>query len=140
VALGCAALLGFTANQASHALSLGGSLGTVLKVAGIGAAVRTFGPEINKTINSVLAQRGLSFAGATKVVPTLSIGRGAYIGAAQVQGARSFVDDVRAVGQAETRVGDVDLQLLIPLNTSTPTKGYKKIEGVGVSSLIDFEI
>jgi hypothetical protein len=140
VALACAALIGFAADQARSSISLGGTLGKVLKVAGIATAVRMFGPEINKTINTLLAQRGLSYEGATKVVPSLSIGRGAYIGAAQVQGAKSFVDDVRAVGQAETRAGDIELQLLIPLNTSTPTKGYKKIEGVGVSSLIDFEI
>jgi hypothetical protein len=140
LALVCAALIGMTANQASHAIRLGGSLGSVLKAGGIVLAVRLFGSEMNKTINTLLAQRGLSYDGATKVVPIVSVGRGVNVGAAQVQGAKTFVDDVRAVGQAETRLGDLEGRLLFPLNTSTPTKGYKKIEGVGVSAIIDFRV
>jgi hypothetical protein len=133
-------MVGLAADRASSSISLGGSLGKVLKAGGIVVAVRVFGSQINKTINSLLAQRGLSYEGATKVVPIVSVGRGVNIGAAQVQGAKSFVDDVRAVGQVETRLGDLEGRLLVPLNTLTPTKGYEKIVGVGISSIIDFKI
>lgn len=136
LALACAAMVGMAADQASSGIRLGG----ILKAGGIVVAVRTFGPEINKTINTLLAQRGLSYDGATKVVPIVSVGRGINIGAAQVQGAKSFVDDVRAVGQVETRLGDFDGRLLIPTSTSTPGRDFKRIEGVGVSSVIDFKI
>lgn len=140
LALTCAAMLGFTADRASSSIRLGGGLGTVLKAGGIIVAVRVFGNEINKTINTLLVQKGLAYEGATKVVPIISVGRGAQVGAAQVQGAKSFVDDVKAVGQLETKLGDLEGHLLFPLNTLTPTKGYDKIKGVGVSSIIDFKI
>jgi hypothetical protein len=136
MALACATIVGVTANQASSSIKLGG----VLKGGAIVVAIRTFGTEVDKTINTVLAQRGLSYEGATKVVPIVSVGRGVNIGAAQVQGAKSFVDDVRAVGQVETRLGDFDGRLLIPTNTSTPGKDFRRIEGVGVSAVIDFRI
>lgn len=139
LALACAAMIGFAADQVA-AIRLGGTLKSVLKAGGIVVAVRVFGSDINRTINGLLGQRGLAYEGATKVVPIVSVGRGVNVGAAQVQGAKSFVDDVRAVGQAETRLGDIEGQLLIPLNTLTPTKGYQKIEGVGVSTIIDFEV
>jgi len=140
LALTCAASVGAVANQASAGLRLGGSLGDVLKVGGIVVAVRVFGSEINKTINTLLAQRGLSYEGATKVVPIVSVGRGVNVGAAQVQGAKSFVDEVRAVGQVETRLGDLDGRLLIPTSTTTPGKEFRRIQGAGVSSIIDFRI
>lgn len=140
LALACAAAVGAAANQATAGLKLGGALGDVLKVGGIVVAVRLFGSEIDKTINTLLAQRGLAYDGATKVVPIFSIGRGVNVGAAQVQGAKSFVDDVRAVGQVETRLGDLDGRLLIPTSTTTPGKEFKRIQGVGVSSVIDFRI
>jgi len=140
LALSCAAMVGFTADRASSSIHLGGGLGTVLKAGGIVVAVRLFGNEMDKTINTVLVQKGLAYDGATKVVPIISVGQGAEVGAAQVQGAKSFVDDVRAVGQLETKLGDLEGHLLFPLNTLTPTKGYQKIQGVGVSSIIDFRV
>ena len=135
-----AGLIGAGAQQASARISLGGGIGKVVKVFGIGFAVKQFGPEINKAINTLLQQKGLAYQGATKVVPIISVGKGLNIGAAQVQGDPDSVDRVRAVGQAEVRIGDVGLQKLFPVNTTNPTKGYQEIKGTGVSAIIDFKV
>jgi hypothetical protein len=135
-----AGLIGAAAQQASARISLGGGVGKVIKVFGIGFAVKQFGPDINKVINSLLQQKGLAYQGATKVVPIISVGKGLNIGAAQVQGDPDTVDRVRAVGQAELRIGDVTLQKLFPVNTTNPVKGYQEIRGTGVSAIIDFRV
>ena len=54
-----AGLIGVGAQQASARISLGGGVGKVVKVFGIGFAVKQFGPDINKVINSLLQQKGL---------------------------------------------------------------------------------
>src|SRR5947207_104954 len=102
LALTCAALIGVTAGQA--VARFGSGLGTILKVGGIVLAVKMFGSDINKFINTLLAQHGWSYEGATKVVPIIAIGQGGYVGAAQVQGAKSFVDEVKAVGQLDAKI------------------------------------
>src|SRR5690348_5115979 len=81
-----AGMIGLGAERASARGLLGGGIGKVIKVFGIGFAVKQFGPDINKVINTLLAQKGLAYQGATKVVPIISVGKGVQIGAAQVQG------------------------------------------------------
>jgi hypothetical protein len=135
-----AGTIGLGADRVSARGILGGSIGSVIKVFGIGFAVKQFGPNINKVINSLLAQKGLAYQGATKVVPIISVGKGVNVGAAQVQGEPAAVDQVRAVGQAELRIGSVGLQKLFPVDSITPTKGYHEIKGTGVSAIIDFRV
>ena len=132
-----AALIGVGAESASARIP---KLGGLLKAGGIVIAVRQFGGEINKVINTALLQRGVAYQGSTKVVPILSVGSGVYVGAAQVIGAPEQIRDVRAVGQVETRLGDGQGKLLVPTNTTTPGKDFRKVKGVGVGSLVDFEI
>ena len=115
-------------------------LGDVLKVFGIGYAVSRFGPQINGTINTLLAQRGVEWEGTTKVVPIISIGTGTYIGAAQVAGPPSLVAGVRAVAQGEIRVGSFQGRLLVPVGSTNVRRGINRIEGVGLSALIDFRV
>ena len=75
----------------------------IIKVFGVGYAVRTFGPQINDFINSLLLSRDVATQQTTKVVPILSISIGldapgrATIGAAQVAGPRAAVQRVQAV-------------------------------------------
>jgi len=135
-----AGTIGLGADRVSARGILGGSIGSVIKVFGIGFAVKQFGPNINKVINSLLAQKGLAYQGATKVVPIISVGKGVNVGAAQVQGEPAAVDQVRAVGQAELRIGSVGLQKLFPVDSITPTKGYHEVKGTGVSAIIDFRV
>ncbi|MBI3946411.1 MAG: hypothetical protein HY321_10870 [Armatimonadetes bacterium] len=120
---------------------LGGTIGTAIKVFGIGYAVRVFGPQINSFINSVTLQRGLQPAGATKVVPILSLGQGLYVGAAQVVGPSARVGEVQAVGQGQISIGDIRLNGLFPVNRALPVGGTPEtVGGVGVSAIIDFNV
>jgi len=116
-------------------------LGDALTAFGIGYAVRVFGDQINSGINTLLAQRGVQWEGTTKVVPILSIGSGAYIGAAQVAGPPNLVSQVQAVAQGETRIGNnLAAKLLIPVSSINVLKGVNRVEGVGLSALIDFRL
>ncbi|MHB0913524.1 MAG: hypothetical protein ACYC2Y_08765 [Armatimonadota bacterium] len=117
-----------------------GLIGQALKLFGIAYVVRQFGGEINNFINNLAGQRGVRWEGTTKVVPIISVGSGLYVGAAQVQGPPDLVDGVRAVGQVETSINNLRGRLLIPVNTTNPTRDLTRIKGVGVSALVDFRI
>ncbi len=113
----------------------GGALGDLVKIFGIGWVVDRFAGDINNAINNVLAQREAEIAGATKVVPILSVGEGTAIGAAQVQGTSEQLARVNAVTQVELRISGFRGQALIPV-----TGGMSAVPGVGVSANISFPI
>ena len=76
---------------------------------------------------------------ATKVVPVLSIGTGKYIGAVQVVGPSAQVDKVKAVGQLEGSFNDIArAKALIPLESVDITH-LSRVQGVGVSAIIDLK-
>lgn len=111
-----------------------------LKVFGIAYVVRQFGGEINNFINTLLQQSGVEWEGATKVVPIISAGAGLYVGAAQVHGPPAQVNQTRAVGQIEANIGNLGGRMLIPVNTTNPTRDMERIRGVGVGAEIEFSI
>ena len=111
-----------------------------LKVFGIGYVVSQFGSEINKFVTNLAGQRGVEWEGATKVVPIVSVGQGMFVGAAQVVGTPAQVDKVKAVGQLEAAISSFRGKLLIPVETTSPTRNISRVSGVGVSALIDFDI
>jgi hypothetical protein len=118
-------------------------LGSILKGGAIALAVSKFGPEINRFINTVTGQRSVGVTEATKVVPILSVGDSGYLGAVQVAGPDDLVDKVQAVAQLEARtktLGGVRIRALIPVSTKTPSKGINRINGVGVSAIVDFKL
>lgn len=140
-ALALAAVLGLGASRAAQAGPFDGVFGKVLKVGGIGFLVKKFGPQIDKTINTLLQQKGVRYSGRTKVVPTVAAGSGAYIGAAQVQGEESRVDQVKYVAALEIPLGRARGKALFPLKSLTPGKAdFKPIQGTGVTAIIDFRI
>ncbi|GIV09138.1 MAG: hypothetical protein KatS3mg019_1229 [Fimbriimonadales bacterium] len=127
-------------------LTLGGvvayaQLGQVLKAGGIALAVDRFGGDMDRAINRLTNTKpDKNFA--TKVVPILSAGNGAHIGAAQVMGKPDVVKQVQAVAQVE---GDflgreVRLRALIPISTKNPQRSINRVEGVGVSGIIDIRL
>jgi hypothetical protein len=138
VGAGMAAALLLGAGGASRAISLVDGI----KVFGIGWAVKTFGGQINSFLNTTLAQRDARIADNTKVVPIVSLGRGGQIGAAQVMGAAVDLKRVKAVGQGELNVGGQEFRIkgLFPIDTTNPLKGVHRVQGVGVSAIIDFKI
>jgi hypothetical protein len=115
-------------------------LGDVLKVVGIGALVSEFREPLNRTINDTLKENDAEVMGATKVVPIFSVGRGVFVGAAQIVGVPEAVKKVQAVAQVEIAMGDAKLQAYIPVSTKTPGKNPQRVPNVGVSALIDIRV
>lgn len=138
VPLLCAAVLG----GPTVARALPDAVGDVVKVFGIGFAVKTFGSQINSAINMVLMQNHVERHGGTKVVPILSVGQGLYIGAAQVTGSEAEVAQIKAVIQGEIAVGEVRLKGLVPVDSINPFESLPKpkFAGVGITAVIDFDV
>lgn len=132
--LACLLALGFA--SAASALALG----DVLKVAGIGWLVTRYGDQIDTFITRSLGEHEAAARGATKVVPILSVGRGAYIGAAQVVGNPENVRQVKAVFQVEGRIGSFRPRILVPTISDRVTGNPERAKGVGVSAVIEFTI
>jgi hypothetical protein len=129
-------LVGSAFLRPAHALDLG----DVLRVGGIILVVSAFGNQINSFINSALGQREAATVGATKVVPIFSVGRGAYVGAAQVMGLPASVQRTQGVAAIELTVGDLEGSGLIPVTTRRPGRVLDRVSAVGISAIIDFRI
>ncbi|MFN3728824.1 MAG: hypothetical protein ACK4XJ_03830 [Fimbriimonadaceae bacterium] len=131
---------------ATALLAIGAVGGTQIeqlaKVIGIGELVRRFGPDINREVNKLTGHKD-SNAATTKVVPILSVGvgRSSAIGAAQVTGSKAQVDKVQAVAQPQVDVfgNTIRIRALIPVS-STDVSRIRKVEGVGVSALVDVRL
>ncbi|MGI6036983.1 MAG: hypothetical protein ACOYD6_02020 [Limnochordia bacterium] len=118
------------------------NLESLIKLFGIGYAVRHFGPQLNDLINTLTLNHDLANRDATKVVPIVSIGTGGYIGAAQVSGPKDLVDQVEAVAQIEGAFFDraFRARALVPIDDINPLGGINRIFGVGVSAVIDIRL
>lgn len=137
VCLASTTLIGIMPAQAG---GLGDILGGVVKVGGIGWAVDKYGPQIDAFLNKLLKQNNLSTTYTTKIVPIVSIGKGGHIGMAQVTGPASEIERVRAVGQIEGSFnGMIRVKGLVPIDSLNPTNA-SRIQGVGVSAIIDLKI
>ena len=121
------------------------NLGNVLRdgamaVAG-GALVTAVAGPINDFINTVTFNRGAKLDGHTKVVPIISLGNGARVGAAQVGGnLRRAVDQTKAVAQLETTFQGIRATILIPVDSINPVRQFRRVQGVGVTAIIDARI
>lgn len=123
------------ANQA-QAINLGG----LLKLGGVTYVVDKFGSEIDSFLNKILRQNNMSTIYSTKVVPIVSVGQGGYVGAAQVTGPTEELDRVEAVAQVEAKFsGAVRVKGLVPVDNVNPLKA-ERIQGVGVSAIIDIKL
>ena len=116
----------------------------LIKIFGIGYVVTQFAGPLNDFINALLQNKGVKVTERTKVVPILSIGIGSasYIGAAQVSGPKNAMDKVKAVGQLEGDFNQVfRVKALVPLDSLNPiTDGIRRVNGVGVTAIIDLRI
>ena len=119
----------------------------IIKTLGIGYAVRTFAPQINNFVNTLLQNRGVAVREQTKVVPILSIAigvnspGGAYIGAAQVSGPKAAVDRVQAVAELDADFQQAfRIKILVPVDNLQPWVAFRRVNGVGVSAVIDIRI
>ncbi|MGQ9454651.1 MAG: hypothetical protein ACUVRS_06540 [Armatimonadota bacterium] len=136
------AVLLVTGIAAPSLISLAGLPGDILKTGGIALVVDRFGEKINDFINKLTANKNVGTTEATAVVPILSLGSGAHIGAAQVIGSKENVEKCKAVVQIEanTLIGkNIRVRALVPVGSKT-TSNIKRIYGVGVSAIIDIKI
>lgn len=117
------------------------NLGDVVKVYGIGMLIDRFAGPLNSFINNLTGNHNVATVSATKVVPIVSIGGGTYIGAVQVTGPEELVDEVKAVAQIEGNFNGRQFRIkaLIPINSTNPF-GAHRVEGVGVSAVIDIKV
>jgi hypothetical protein len=132
-----ASLLGFSGTMMTAQAF---DFGSILKLGGISYLVTRYGNEINTFINNIFSQKELDTSYATKVVPILSLGSGSYIGAVQVVGPKAQVDKVKAVGQVEANFSDIArIKGLIPIDNIN-ISNVNRVQGVGVSAIIDFKL
>jgi hypothetical protein len=138
----CAFVLGLSwAPGQARALSLGGGIGDLVKIFGIGWVVDRFASQIDRAINSALAEHRAEIEGATKVVPIIRVGTGGTaVGAAQVMGPQVQVEKVQAVAEIELRMaGTLRARGLIPVSTRD-VSSVQSVGGVGVSANIKFPL
>lgn len=129
-------LLSVAAIPATQALGLG----DILKVGGIAVLVDKFAGPLNNFINTLTAKHGAESDYSTKVVPILTFGTGGYVGAVQVTGPQHLVDETEAVIQIEADFNrQFRVKALIPINSKNPTN-FSRVQGVGVSAMIDIRI
>ncbi|MBO4548030.1 MAG: hypothetical protein J5758_02335 [Abditibacteriota bacterium] len=127
---------------AAASVCAGFNLGSLLGGIAVGVLVETYGGEINSFLNHLLNENQLDTKSATKVVIILSLGDGKEIGMAQVTGDKERVDRVKAVLQLESnKTFGTPLRLrgLVPVDKKS-AKGAARVEGVGVSAIIDIRL
>lgn len=125
----------------SNAVKLGDKFKNVLKGASILALTSVLSEQLNDAINAVTLNKGIPSEAATKVVPIISVGSGTRAGAAQVSGPKDLVEKTEAVVQLDTKLNfkNLNVQVFIPSDTTNPLK-FNRVEGVGVSALIDLRL
>jgi len=110
-------------------------------VIGGGAVVYAIAGPLNDFINTATLNRGAQFQGYTKVVPIVSMGDGLRIGAAQVGGtSRRAVDETQAVAQLELSFQGIRMRVLIPIDSLNPLQQFRRVQGVGVTAIIDVRL
>lgn len=115
-------------------------LGPLLGVVGGGLLVDAVAGPLNDFINTVTLNKGVGAKESTKVVPIVSVGSGTRIGAAQVAGPKNTVDKTKAVAQIETSFQGVRIKILIPIDALNPLERFRRVQGVGVSAIVDLKL
>ncbi|HQH78633.1 MAG TPA: hypothetical protein PK535_06690, partial [Synergistaceae bacterium] len=116
-------------------------LGDIIGVVGGGLAVGALAGPLDEFINTITLNKGVKASGATAVVPIVSVGSGTHIGAAQVTGPAAAVKKTKAVAQVEVSFkGAVRVKILVPIDSVNPLDRFKRVQGVGVSAIIDVRL
>ena len=117
----------------------------IIKIVGVGAAVKQFGGDINKSLNNLTGHKDTASI-STKVVPIISAGINSRqaIGAAQVMGPKRLIDQVEAVAQIDQDIlgKEIKIRAMIPVSTAEikDLSNIKRVEGVGVSGTVDLKL
>ena len=139
----CAALI--ASGYVASSLVANAQLDKFIKGAAVIAIVDKNGREIDKFVNQVTGNKNDDPAYTTKTVPVLTVGKGTFAGAAQVQGPVHLVEQVKAVAQFEgqTRLGvQIRVRGLVPINSRNvedPSK-LTRVLGVGVTGTVEIKL
>lgn len=121
----------------------GAQLKQVLKILGVGAVVKQFGPQINTAFNK-LVKRDTRAGYKTKVVPIISGGINGRnsIGAAQVFGPSAQVDKVKNVAQLDQDLfgREVKIRAMVPIAGDVITTGVTPVDNVGITGIVDLKL
>jgi len=130
-------MLSVTAIPTTQAIGLG----SILKVGVMGIVIDKFATPLNDFINKLMNKHDAGTDYATKVVPILTLGTGGYVGAAQVTGPQDLIERTEAVIQIEGNFNGNQFRIkgLIPIDSKNPTN-FSRVQGVGVSAIIDIRI
>lgn len=111
--------------------------GDILKAGVVAVAVNAAADPLNKAINTISFNSGVS----TKVVPIATIGDKAYIGGVQVSGSSTSVRATRVVYQYEDIFdgGKFRIKAFVPSDSTNLLK-IRRVSGVGITALIDTSI
>jgi len=126
----------------SNAIKLGdildGDVGSVIKGAAVLALTNALADQLNDFINTITLNKGVPDQADTKVVPIIAVGSGTRVGAAQVSGPKDLVSKTKVVVQIESKFSfkNLDVEVFVPSDSVNPLK-FNRVEGVGVSALID---
>ena len=129
------------AGAGTASASIGGILRDGAAIIGGGAAVTLLSTQLNDFINTVTLNRGAHFEGFTKVVPIVSFGSGTRIGAAQIgANTRDAMERTQAVAQLEVTFQRIRISVIIPIDSLNPVQQFRRVQGVGVTAIIDVQI
>ena len=121
------------------------SIGNILRdgaiIVGGGAAVTLLSTQLNDFINTATLNRGMQFDGYTKVVPIVTFGSDTRIGAAQIgANTKDAMERTQAVAQLEVTFQAIRISILIPIDSLNPVQQFRRVQGVGVTAIIDVKI
>lgn len=118
-------------------------IGTIIKAGGVFLAVKQFGSQINRSINKLTGHTD-TVRETSKIVPILSggINGRTAIGMAQVMGPKAQVDKVQAVAQLDQDLfgREIKIRAMIPIESKDVIRDLKKVEGVGVTGIVDLKL
>jgi hypothetical protein len=117
-------------------------LNNVLKGAVGVFAVQAIAGPLDHFINSVMLANNVGNRDKTKVVPIVTVGSATYVGAAQVTGPASAIDQVKAVGEfaAQWNNGVWQVRALVPVDNLNVLRGFKRVYGVGIDAVINAKL
>ena len=122
------------------AVDLKDILGDVVGVVAGGYAISAIAGPLNDFINTITLNKGVKANGSTAVVPIVSLGQGTHIGAAQVTGPSGALSSTKAVAQIEASYRSMRVRILVPVDSSNPIERFRRVQGVGVSAIIDVNL
>jgi hypothetical protein len=102
-------------------------------------AVQAIAGPLDHFINSVMLSNNVPNHDKTKVVPIITVGSATYVGAAQVTGPASAIDQTKAVGEfaAQWNNGVWQVRALVPVDNINVLRGFKRVYGVGIDAVIN---